>query len=153
MQYFFDHSCAPNVVMGSCEEYLVYVTIRPVKKDDQLFVSFDLNCLMEPSKEKRQQSLSIQRSFVCKCERCAITSPPLPMHILALKMDSDFQAIIFNFFKSTFPVDDQNECNAMMHRCVTVLNKFGGNWCEELSPVLTCYVCMIASSRLLIMRT
>jgi hypothetical protein len=71
---FFNHSCDPNVARASIfGNNVATVVMKPVKKGEQLFVSFESKILIynEPSTEKRQQKILQNYRFKCSCFACA----------------------------------------------------------------------------------
>ncbi|CAO3646060.1 unnamed protein product [Cunninghamella blakesleeana] len=66
---FFNHSCNPNTTFVGVENgKLAFRTIRPVKKDEELVVSYI--DIYAPRDERRQNLLN-SKHFWCKCKRCA----------------------------------------------------------------------------------
>ncbi|KAI8378456.1 hypothetical protein BD560DRAFT_390483 [Blakeslea trispora] len=65
---FFNHGCNPNTAfVGLPNGQLAFRTIRPVKKEDELVVSYiDLYS----DRDERRQDLLTSKHFWCKCKRC-----------------------------------------------------------------------------------
>ncbi|KAL0089241.1 hypothetical protein F4703DRAFT_1733874 [Phycomyces blakesleeanus] len=65
---FFNHACNPNTAfVGMPNGQLAFRTIRPVKTDEELTVSYiDLYA----SRDERRQDLLKTKHFWCKCKRC-----------------------------------------------------------------------------------
>ncbi|XP_055326476.1 SET and MYND domain-containing protein 4-like [Sitodiplosis mosellana] len=66
----FNHCCEPNVKESSSEKITYCTTSRPVKKGEQLFISYLSPDEMKLPKEKRQEKLRNAWGFVCKCKKC-----------------------------------------------------------------------------------
>ncbi|KAI8391649.1 uncharacterized protein BYT42DRAFT_557594 [Radiomyces spectabilis] len=65
---FFNHACNPNAAfVGLANGQLAFRTIRPVKADEELTVSYI--DLYAPRDERRQELLQTKH-FWCKCKRC-----------------------------------------------------------------------------------
>lgn len=67
---YFNHSCSPNVLFGSYEQYgmqqMHFITCKNIQEGEELtisYIDFTLN------KKGRQDALK-QYNFTCKCERC-----------------------------------------------------------------------------------
>lgn len=62
-----NHSCDHNAIVGFAGDVLYLKALRPIKKDEQIFVSY-INTT-EPY-EFRQRVLSDQYYFDCRCSKC-----------------------------------------------------------------------------------
>ncbi|KAG1466671.1 hypothetical protein G6F56_004642 [Rhizopus delemar] len=66
---FFNHSCNPNTAfVGLPNGKLAFRTIRPVKKDEELVVSY---IDIYSDRDERRRELLATKHFWCKCKRCA----------------------------------------------------------------------------------
>lgn len=65
---FFNHNCEPNVFNTSTGNHEVYITVAPIKKGQQLFISYLSD---QRTTEERQSWLWNQWNFICKCNKCA----------------------------------------------------------------------------------
>lgn len=65
----FNHSCAPNLYNYSVDNRKLCITIRPVKKGEQLFISY-LGPDDEQTAKQRQHLLKSKWNFECKCDKC-----------------------------------------------------------------------------------
>jgi hypothetical protein len=62
-----NHSCLPNVIFGRCGDYMIFETIRDIKKGEELCDSYiDIT----ESRGKRKKHLKLQYGFDCQCIRC-----------------------------------------------------------------------------------
>ncbi|XP_012270272.1 SET and MYND domain-containing protein 4 [Orussus abietinus] len=65
----FNHSCNPNVDWNAMKQQLVFSALYPIKKDEQLFVSYGF-MYVTMEKEARQKKLKEQFYFECRCQPC-----------------------------------------------------------------------------------
>lgn len=63
----FNHSCDPNVLFGNNGDETIFITIRDIKKGEELCNSY-ISIYLD--REKRQKTLLNQYGFICKCTRC-----------------------------------------------------------------------------------
>lgn len=91
---YFNHSCVPNAHITSQNGINVCVVVRPVKKGEQLFVTYDNKVLINESKAERQELLRSKFNFECYCDRCA--KPEIESlcrkSSQSIKSDPNFQA-------------------------------------------------------------
>jgi hypothetical protein len=66
---FFNHSCAPNVRVLFDDSKAKFITVRPIKKGEQLFVSATSMFDKFPV-QIRRDTLYRLGGFICKCEAC-----------------------------------------------------------------------------------
>lgn len=106
-----NHSCAPNLFDLSKGEQRYCITIRPVKKGEQLFINYISRSSDLPTDE-RQKRLKATKAFICKCEKCIPTHQPTSPELIRACDE--------------FALQTQNEVDAIiMKRCIIFLNKFG----------------------------
>jgi hypothetical protein len=95
---YFNHSCAPNVGRITVDGCLVFFILRPVEKNQQLFVCYRSNFFYTARQERQDEILESYR-FVCTCEACQKNYPrieKLPKHdrSFSLKNSSSLPAIM-----------------------------------------------------------
>lgn len=113
---YLEHSCAPNLMWTDLDGHSVYITLRPVKKGEQLFITI-MDLLMEP-KQKRQKILWENAKFLCRCSLCVGPSAT---------SEQRQQLLADPLYKN------QNY--------VAVLQKYGhGPLCDELKSVLNYFI-------------
>lgn len=120
---YFQHSCAPNIFSTDKDGHLYCVTIRPVKKGEQLTtLSYDM---LLSSKKERQQILRDEKHLTCKCSRCTDT-PATQKQRKQLTSDP-----LYQHFK----------LNKGPEECIAVLRKYGHGppWCDEIFFVMHMY--------------
>lgn len=64
---YLNHSCAPNVAKFLLGDTVIVVVMRPIAKNEQLFVCY---CDIQKCYNDRQQILYEKYGFRCNCERC-----------------------------------------------------------------------------------
>lgn len=139
MLSFFNHSCAPNLFNCSSSGKKVCITIRPIKKGEQLFICYKKDL---PTRE-RQEILLGKWGFLCKCGKC------YPHCELSdrIKMRSDS---IYESLQRSVPnmdYSDEIKCNIMADECMQFLRKYGHlPWSEEIEFVQRIYTnCLMKS--------
>lgn len=133
----FNHTCAPNLLQFfNGKQYMV--TIRPVKKGDQLFISYVGRD--KQHFEQRKEIFKSKWNFICNCERCNPVDSTIDQDIIF--SDPHFQFI----FKYGYIAD---KSSAILNHCVHFLNKFGQSpWFHEFQFVLDIYCAHLAMNNL-----
>lgn len=128
------HSCTPNVVHYFEDGFIKCVTIRPIKKSEQLFISY-IACDFYKSEDQRL--LILRSRFVnCTCKRCQLQE--LKSN-LQMKLDSDFKKINKMFVVEDLINEryDRKQINSMIEKCFSLLNKFGQmEWSSEIDRIM-----------------
>lgn len=121
-----NHSCAPNLADLLKGEHRYCITIRPVKKGEQIFINY-ISSSSDLSTEKRQQRLKITKGFDCKCDKCLPTNKPTPPELIRACDE--------------FALQTQNESDAIiLERCIFFLNKYGHlPWSSDLEYLTDTY--------------
>lgn len=124
----FNHSCAPNLLQYFAgKQHLI--TIRPVKKGEQLFISYLGK--RKQSMQGRQEKLQSNWNFMCKCKRCNPTDTAIDPK--AITSDPKFEFIFKNCYI-------EEKSTAILENCCRFLNKFGHSpWCEEIQFIVDIY--------------
>lgn len=135
MTCMFNHSCAPNVFNHMIYSQAVFITIRPIKQGDQLFVSY-LGEETNNSSEYRRNALANNFGFLCECDKC------IPHCLLADRatMESDSN---FEYLKRTYTTafNDKVQRTSLKVACIRFLNKYGHlPWSNEMNFVSLCYL-------------
>ncbi|KAG5676952.1 hypothetical protein PVAND_006745 [Polypedilum vanderplanki] len=87
---YFNHSCAPNVGKITVNGHLVFIVLRPIEKNQQLFVCYRQN-FFHCDLQERQDEILKSYGFVCTCEACEKNYPnieKLPRYEKTLKISS-----------------------------------------------------------------
>lgn len=132
---YFNHACAPNLMVKRIGRLRYCTTTRPIKAGQQLFVTYlgDLYC--EDSVKHCQDFLSRNFGFRCKCERCKPHF--LSLHSRDLVSDPEFSYLCREMSKGP-----QNECDMdkllhLQQKYIDFLNRYGEHWCgPELDGVI-----------------
>lgn len=135
-----NHSCSPNIFHPRKGNHQYCVTIRPVKKGQQLFISYvPLN--NELSTEERQQKFKSSWSFRCYCEKC---DPVNESHSFNQTIDSDLITADpgYQFLLENFRIEgNAQQLTVLMDECISLLNKHGQTqWLMETQTVVTIFI-------------
>lgn len=132
----FNHSCAPNLYNYAVGNQKYCVTIRPVKKGEQLFISYLGKC-EDQSTQQRQHELKMRWNFDCKCDRCE----PRRVDNNKMRQDSCFK-FVYRHFKSD-PADFMNTI-LLKKKCIKFLQKYGHlPFSNELDFIASTYTTLI----------
>lgn len=137
---YMNHSCAPNIDIIPGDDFKLCVTIRPIKKGEQLFVSYFRSHIERRSMNKKSRRDNLQKmfDFNCECERC-IDAHPTTAESNAMKKDEVFNAIRLN--TKTPSKYSEAESTMMMTKCLEFLNKYGHlKWAPEMEIVGDRYI-------------
>ncbi|XP_055294954.1 SET and MYND domain-containing protein DDB_G0273589-like [Sitodiplosis mosellana] len=128
----FNHECAPNLLNFSIGDQQVCITMRPVKKGGQLFVSY---VTADVSTRLRQTHLMNNFGFLCKCDKCELKSSTLA----AKKLLADPLYLFLQRNRKVDLLNDTIRAN-IKEKCIDLLNKHGQTWFPELEFVVDLYV-------------
>lgn len=134
---YFNHACAPNLMVKRTGQLRYCVTIRPIKAGQQLFVTYFGDLLCEQSVEHCQQYLLANFDFQCTCERCE--SHKLKMNSENLLSDPDYLYLYTEQFKQPAQGYDLNKLIHLQGKFEDLLNRFGEQWCSELYSIIEEY--------------
>lgn len=134
----FNHSCAPNLFNFAVDNRKYCVTIRPVKKGEQLFISYLGRC-DDQSAKRRQHELKSRWNFECKCDKCE------PQTRLAdcnkLRQDSCYKFIYRNYKGDA---SDFMNTTLLKKKCIKFLQKYGHlSFSSELEFISGVYTTLI----------
>lgn len=133
----FNHSCAPNLLCTTYENKSISITSRRVKKGDQLFISYG-EMYWSQSHSGRQQRLSDDFGFQCKCERCENKNWPIPSN--RIKSDEEFQKLAKELDKNIEYHNDVPKCFLLKQKCLEILIKYADlPWSTEKDLVSDFY--------------
>ncbi|KAG4065919.1 hypothetical protein HA402_008915 [Bradysia odoriphaga] len=138
MNNFFRHSCAPNILNCECDGQNSFVTIRPVKKGDQLQISY-----VDPraSQAKRQLDLQKRYQINCNCMRCNCSSAkPTSDQRKQISSDPNYKDIV-NFDIKNLYVSSAEESLKIIEKCITSLEKCKDIlWCTEIEQMIDVFI-------------
>lgn len=129
---FFNHSCAPNIFNTVAGSKHVGITIRPIVRGDQLFVTYMRGNL---TTKQRQEKLRRQWGFNCKCDRCKPQWQRAQRNLIKADM-------FYRPFKRSLNWEKlyQTKYEPLGRDCVNFLHKFGHlPWCDEIDYVMRIY--------------
>lgn len=131
----FNHSCAPNVLTSWYENKSVAITSRPIKKGDQLFVSYGKQYFVEP-RSIREAQLWEDFGFHCECEKCG--NDEWPVSSTRIESDPDYQFLVEN--SKDLSVFEVGKRLSLKRKCVDILVKYSDAvWCTQLDVVSHLY--------------
>lgn len=134
---YFNHSCAPNAYILSQKGYTVCLVVRPIRKNEQICVTYDAS-LLSQEKTKRQQILQTKFNFQCKCQRCQ--SPQLESSSLKsndyIARDLDFQYFCNEIKNATINLD-LHLVDSLRSKSFEMLKKYGkASWCRQINDIM-----------------
>lgn len=137
MAAYFNHSCAPNALVYCVSSAnLVYVLVRPVKKGEEVVISW-WPFPIDTKTKQRKQLLWQHKGLNCECLRC--TGAETDWAQRRIKLDKDFISIM-SMKKKLNAESDTNEISLQIEKCVALLNKYGNiNWCSELVDAIMAF--------------
>lgn len=128
----FNHACAPNIFNSSAVNKEVCITMRPIKKGEQLFIKYLCG---DRTTRERQGILLGQWHFLCKCDKCIPRCERADR--LRMKNDACLKALqsAFSFKYTGFKYDP-----ILPTKCVQFLEKYGHlPWSVEMDVALKYY--------------
>lgn len=128
----FNHACSPNLLNFAICDTQFCITIRPVKKGDQLFVSY--SCADLPTRF-RQMHLMKKFGFLCKCDKC--DTKYTADDVAKLVADPGFKYVKQKLNSNLL---DQKNRTDVKGKCIEILNIFGHKWVPELEIILNMYI-------------
>lgn len=141
VKYIFDtlsivnHSCAPNLHFNMVGKTGYCMSVRPIKKGDQVFINY-LGYDVHKPNEQRQKELKGNWGFDCKCDKCEESDDTVGND--AMKSDPSLKYVIRNFEHS--PIADNQKRITLKKQCIKFLKKYGHlPWTTELEFVIDCF--------------
>lgn len=95
---YFNHSCLPNVAKLTKNNFSIIKTILPIKRDEQLFVTYISGEVFDMTGKERNDSLEKRYGFRCKCKLCTngrlhtdkLFGDPLFLYVSSNALNDDF---------------------------------------------------------------
>lgn len=141
MDRYFQHSCAPNVLTIAGDGRSVFVTAKPIKQGEQLFISHIPICI-EPT-DYRQEFLWEQVNMRCSCSRCKGVEATA-IERLKLTSHPSFHFIMTHKKSPQISSATYKEIEEAIQHCVTLLDKYGRmKWCDELMAIIGKYQALL----------
>lgn len=131
---YFNHACAPNLMVKRIGKLRYCISTRPIKAGQQLFVTYlgDLRC--EDSIKHCQEFLYRNFGFRCKCERCKPHASSKNSQNLV--SDPSYSYLCFEMNKLPQNGYDMEKLLHLQQKFIEFLNRFDGHWCEALDTVI-----------------
>ncbi|XP_055298560.1 uncharacterized protein LOC129566546 [Sitodiplosis mosellana] len=141
MTRYFQYACNPNVVNFDYDGDMMFITARPVKKGEQLFLSYFWPLI--PNKQERQKALWEQRELVCRCSFCEGTSASLAQQ-KRMKDDPDYRYIAYHY--DTFASGSKESEQKVLDKCTAFLKRYAQvPWSNQIGKVVNAYKFTLAT--------
>lgn len=115
-----NHACAPNLFNSTAGNIDVCISMRPIKKGEQLFVKYLCG---DRTTRQRQDILMSQWAFLCKCDKCEPHCQPADRAKMRAELTNHCRELAMSKSK-----------------CETFLKQYGHlPWSEEMDQVLKFY--------------
>lgn len=129
----FNHSCVPNLFNMATHAIQVCITVRPIKKGEQLFVAYAIENTL-PS-VLRQFALLTKFGFDCECEKCVPRWKSSDRELI--KSNKCYKYMMANWQKDYR--DDKTRA-VLKQFCERFLNECGRlPWCPEMETIMDLY--------------
>lgn len=129
----FNHSCAPNLLNIGTDADQLCITLRPIKKGEQLFVTYAIN--NDLPTVLRQYALLRTFGFDCQCEKCVPRSSSSDRELI--KSNKYYKYMIANRDKDFL---DEKTRSVLKQICERFLNECGRlPWCPEMEFIMEIY--------------
>ncbi|CAG5077649.1 Similar to SMYD4: SET and MYND domain-containing protein 4 (Pongo abelii) [Cotesia congregata] len=147
LQSFFNHNCDPNTDYFVCRGMTTFITLQPIKKGEQLFISYGPEFHEVPTPKRREELQNI-RNFWCDCHACINNwnpghvfpsawnkvSKPIATSMSMMYLESLVQMRKKNFYD--YDITSPEEVEKLMLWIFTIINVIG-NFdvypCEQIS--------------------
>lgn len=124
-----NHSCAPNLYTRYAGKVHHCITVRPVKKGEQLFINY-LGTQKQTFNERRTE-LKSKWDFLCSCDKCKPLSESIDRENLIT--DPAYTFVMEMGKEMTKPA-------IILEECENFLNKYGQTtWSKEVEDVSEIY--------------
>lgn len=139
----FNHSCAPNAYYMNQSTVGQLVTVRPIKRGDQVFINY-LGDVVDRLRDYRRRYIEKYWHFFCKCDRC---EPPTNeaervKNERDMFADPDFQYFLRHRDHVHLPADNERRIR-LKQVCVNILSKYGHIWSSEMNTIQMYLILMI----------
>lgn len=140
-----NHSCAPNTSYKLEGDISYWVTTRPIKKGEQIFINY-LGDRVEHPVVTRQQYIEAHWGFRCECERCKCEQCKQPTHLFNIREMADNQSyryIYRNYDDRLLPYGSPKR-KRLGNECIDFIRVFGYTWSEILDDIIDCFLTAFA---------
>lgn len=133
-----NHSCSPNVHHVIDENHVTHcVAIRPIKKGDQIFISY-LGEMKFMNDQERKTYITETWEFTCQCQKCSDLDKHFSIKNTSMEEDSSYQYLLQHF--EDLPVRNKKK---LLQKCVRFLRTYGNGWSEAVDFVTRCFISLI----------
>lgn len=133
---YFNHSCAPNVTCVDYGNLRIAITLRPIKKGQQVFVTYVGAERRSHSTKERREHLQKTFGFKCQCEMCSLNPAPAPRSTNSLH---DLVGSLTDSLPDG-PLNDKNYLLERVQKCIDLLNESGHKqWDHRMEKVANDY--------------
>lgn len=123
---YINHSCMANILLIEANNLNIGVALRPIQRNQQIFKSYFLEDDIVGDYATRQNYLSQNYGFECKCEWCRVKDIPFieirQKAIEGLEDDPDFKCVI-EMKNDVVYSNDQNKRRLMNDKLISLLKK------------------------------
>lgn len=133
---FLKHCCGPNVLVTPHDGRSTFVSVRPIKKGDEVTVShFSFFC---EEKETRQQLIKEEHGYICKCARCENTFPQSRTQHHPM-IESEYNNLKMCHMR--MPSFNKEQVHEVLDKCIEYLKKYNDiRWSDRIAAVIRIYV-------------
>lgn len=152
---YFKHSCTPNAMYYLKGNKLIMVSLTPIKKDEEIFVSYfgkTAILIFECNRDERKERLlSLYKSLGQKCV-CALCQkhPSNPKERKKMKNDQMYRHITRicpsseDGIWSLKPSLTAQQLSDARKQAIEFLQKYGRmTWCKEMAKIVACFMDII----------
>lgn len=141
---YLNHACASNLRTINIANMRFGVTLRPIKKGEQLFISYLADDFGDIPVEETQQKIFDGFGFRCNnCERCKPDEELSEENVKMLQNDPDNRFVFMRAIEleQSTDVRGKNEQRKLLkEKVVGMLNRYGSkHWCKELAQLMRFY--------------
>lgn len=134
----FNHSCCPNAFYAIKDNHGYCLTVRPIKKGEQVFVNYLGDSVCDT--RANRQSYIKRWGFECDCERCK--PKPNRMDTRYLVEDRSLKYIKSAYDDYLLPRGSKLR-NRLKRECANFLKMHGHTWTRRLDDVIKLFLLTI----------
>lgn len=136
---YFNHACASNIFIFSAGNVRFGVTSRPIKANQQLFVTYLGDLFCDLPVDYCQTFLDDAFGFRCECERCKPNHRAWMRNSDLMQADPEYQFL--NREVETWLDSGEGKTSAkvklLYEKLVKIINRYGDqHWCDELASLI-----------------
>lgn len=130
----FNHSCTPNLHHYFDSENITRcVTVRPIKKGDQLYINY-LGDMKFDCEKSRKNYIEKHWAFICNCQKCS-------GNVYATQPNPSLDNIKLHFEQKNgiLPKNSDN----LIKECQNYLNKYGHSHSNDVDFVVSSFIYLV----------